>query len=87
MLVVHSVELQLDELQDELLQLEEFQSALALQLEELQDELLQLDELQDELLQLDESHFDAIVEPVRHEPPGAQTSAGKPWLARPGVPA
>ena len=53
---------------------------------ELHDELLQLEELQLEELQLDESHFDAIVEPERHVESGAQTSAGTPWLARPGVP-
>ena len=82
----HEVELQLDELHDELLQLDESQSATALQLEELQLEELQLDELQLDELQLDESHFEAIVLPVRQVVPGAQTSAGTPWFARPGVP-
>ena len=46
----------------------------------------QLDEFQLDEFQLEESQLEATVLPVRQVVPGAQTSAGTPWFARPGAP-
>jgi hypothetical protein len=83
----HEVEFQPEEFQLDEFQLDESQSVVAFQLDEFQlelfhEELFQLDEFQ-----LDESQLEATVLPLRQALPGAQTSAGTPWFARPGVPA
>ncbi|MFN2466690.1 MAG: hypothetical protein ABR521_00950, partial [Gaiellaceae bacterium] len=80
---------QLDEFQLELFHDDEFQEELfqedEFQLEEFQLELFQLDEFQEEEFHELEFQLEATVVPVRQSEPGAQTSAGTPWLARPGV--
>jgi hypothetical protein len=81
------VEFQLLEFQLEEFQLEEFQSASAFQLVEFQLVEFQLVEFQLEEFQLVELQIEAIVLPVRHVSPGAQTRARTLWFARPGVPA
>jgi hypothetical protein len=80
------LEVQLFEVQLFDVQLFELQSAAAVQLFEFQPAFVQLLEVQLFDVQLDESQLDATVLPAVQLEPGAQTSAGTPWFARPGVP-